>query len=313
MLSKDFTVVVPVYNEYDSLAPLWEQVSEIINQNASAWEVIFVNDGSTDGSGAFLDELQAKESNVRVIHFQKNRGKAAALQTGFAAAQGKVVITLDADLQDDPQEINQLLAKLEEGYDLVSGHKKNRHDPLHKTIPSHIFNALVRRLSGTSLRDINSGLKVYRKPVVENLHIYGELYRFIPILAISEGFKVTEIPVNHRPRQYGVSKYGASRFIRGILDLLTVVFLTKFMRRPLHLFGTLGLLFFGTGTILCLYLSFIHFAYQAQIGDRPLLLLGILLIVTGIQLICTGLVAELITHYAHRLTNRPIQQRDNQL
>lgn len=307
---KQYTIVIPTYNEQDSLQPLWQELRQVIAAIPATWEVIFVDDGSTDDSATIVKKLkqQAKTIKISLIRFRKNRGKAAALQAGFQEANGEVIFTLDADLQDDPQEIPQLIAKLDEGYDLVSGYKQHRHDPFHKTIPSHFFNSLVRWISGTSLRDINSGLKAYRQTVVKSLSIYGELYRFIPILAISEGFRVTEIPVNHRPRQYGKSKYGISRFIRGLLDLFTVTLLTKFTKRPLHLFGPLGLIFLLVGTALCVHLSYIHFAVDAKIGDRPLLLLGVLLIIAGIQLICTGLVAELITHYAHRLKYDPLQK-----
>ncbi len=264
------------------------------------WEAIFIDDGSSDDSAQILNRLAKQHSQLKVIQFRHNEGKAAALQTGFAAAEGAIIITLDADLQDDPQEIATLLAKLNQGYDLVTGFKAERQDPIHKTLPSYFFNATVRKIAGVPLRDINSGLKAYRRPVVETMTLYGELYRFIPILAINRGFKVTEVPVHHRPRQFGQSKYGISRFLRGFLDIFTITFLTRFVKRPLHLFGTLGLIFFTLGFIACVYLSFIHFAFQSSIGDRPLLLFGVLFVIAGIQLISTGLIAELITYYAHR-------------
>ncbi len=303
-----YSVIIPAYNEAESLTPLWDELSGAMKNLGEAWEAIIVDDGSTDTSPDIIKSLADKHSEITSIRFIKNKGKAAAIQAGFDAAKGKIVITLDADLQDDPSEIKRLVAKLEEGYDLVTGYKADRQDPFHKTIPSFFFNGMIRWLSGVPVRDINSGLKVYRSEVTKEMQIYGDQHRFIPILAHAAGFKVTEVPVNHRPRQYGKSKYGFSRFTRGFLDILTVTFLTRFLKRPLHLFGSIGLIFFLLGVIFSGYLSFIHFAYGQSIGDRPLLLLGILLILAGIQLISTGLIAELLTYYRqqelHQLTAR---------
>jgi glycosyltransferase involved in cell wall biosynthesis len=263
------------------------------------WEVIFVDDGSSDGSAALITKLKKSNKQIKSIHFRKNQGKAAALQAGFKEAKGNIVITMDADLQDDPAEIPNLVAKLREGYDLVSGYKKERHDPFHKTIPSHVFNSMVRGLSGLKLHDVNCGLKAYRSDVIKHLFIYGDLYRFIPIIAHNEGFRVSEIDVNHRPRLYGKSKYGFSRFMRGLLDLCTVTFLNKFVRRPLHFFGSLGLLSILLGVSLSAYLTITHFVVGNINHHQPLLTVAVILIIAGLQLVSTGLVGELITYYAH--------------
>ena len=303
----EYSVVIPLRDEAESLPKLWEELSLVMDGLGGAWEAVFINDGSTDGSAAFLNDLRHKDKRVQLITFRKNEGKAAGLQAGFRQAKGKFVITMDADLQDDPAEVPNLLAKLNQGYDLVSGYKKERHDPFHKTIPSRIFNGMVRQLSGLKLHDINCGLKIYRREVVEELFLYGDLYRFIPIIAHNQGFRVGEIDVNHRPRLYGKSKYGFGRFMRGLLDLFTVTFLHRFMRRPLHLFGTLGLLLVAIGVVISSYLSVLH-AIGKQISDRPLLTLGVLCIISGIQLISTGLIGELITYYAHNLRRSPSRQ-----
>ncbi len=300
MHKKEYSLVIPLYNEDGSLKKLWLEIKTEMAKLSDSWEAIFINDGSTDKSLLVLQDLANLNPEVKIINFKHNRGKADALQAGFSQAAGGIVITLDADLQDDPKEFPNLINKLNEGYDLVSGYKKNRHDPIHKTIPSFFFNALIRKMSGVKMKDINSGLKAYRAEVVKSIGVYGELYRFIPVLAVNKGFKIAEIPVHHRPREFGVSKYGISRFVRGFLDLFTVVFLTKFVKRPLHLFGSLGLIFLFVGLVMSLYLTFIHFFAGANIGDRPLLLFGILFIIAGIQLISTGLIAELITYYVYQ-------------
>lgn len=296
----DYSLVIPLYNEADSLQKLWSEIKISMDKISSDWEAVFINDGSTDNSLAVLTDLEHNNSQIKIINFRHNRGKADALQAGFNEVMGDIVITLDADLQDDPKEFSNLINKLNSGYDLVSGYKKDRHDPFHKTIPSFFFNALIRKLSGVKMKDINSGLKAYRREVVKDVGVYGELYRFIPVLAANKGYKIAEIPVHHRPREFGVSKYGISRFVRGFLDLFTVIFLTKFIKRPLHLFGSIGLLFLIAGLIMTVYLTIIHFVYRASIGDRPLLLFGILFIIAGIQLISTGLIAELITYYVYQ-------------
>ncbi len=307
-----YSVIIPAYNESESLKLLWQELIVAMKKLDAPWEAIIVDDGSTDTSPDILKNLTNTHAEMYVIRFSKNRGKAAALQAGFDAAKGKTIITLDADLQDDPAEIGRLIEKLNAGYDLVTGYKINRQDPIHKTVPSYFFNKLIRILSGVPVRDINSGLKAYRQPVIKQVRIYGDLHRFIPILAHADGFRVTEIDVNHRPRQFGKSKYGMGRFTRGLLDIVTVTFLTRFLKRPLHLFGGVGLVFLGIGLVSSIYLSVLHFAYGQSIGNRPLLLLGILLILAGIQLISTGLIAELVTYYLQRPSNQPnsLKQRE---
>lgn len=305
-----YSIVIPLYNEKESLEPLWNELAETLDTLPGKAEVIFINDGSTDGSVDVLQRLRHAPLEKRMLGFGRNRGKAAALQTGFLTARGDIIITLDADLQDDPREIPKLLDALHAGFDLVSGLKADRHDPISKTVPSFFFNGLIRRLSGLPLRDINSGFKVYRRTVIEKIVVYGELYRFIPILAANEGFLVTEVPVNHRARRFGKSKYGATRFIRGFLDLMTVTFLTRFVRRPLHFFGAIGLITLITGFAICLWLSVDHFVLHQSIGDRPLLLFGILFVLAGLQILFTGLLAELITYNSQVSNHRHIIERD---
>lgn len=303
-----YSIIIPVYNEKDSISNLWKKLESILNGLNGKWEMIFINDGSTDDSYEQLLMIAKKNKSVKIIKFLHNKGKAAALQAGFRLASGEYIVTMDADLQDDPNEIPRLIKTLEQGYDLVSGWKKDRRDPWHKTIPSFFFNTMVRKFSGVRLHDINCGLKAYRKEVVKSLTIYGELYRFIPVLAKHNGFKITEITVKHYPRRFGKSKYGISRFMRGFLDLFTVLFLTKFIKRPLHLFGPIGLLLLAVGIIISGYLTFIHFAWGERVGSRPLLSFGIMFILAGLQLIFTGLIAELVTHYGHQSSDNSLNR-----
>jgi glycosyltransferase involved in cell wall biosynthesis len=294
------SVIVPVHDEERSVALLHDELTSALAQLDAPWEAVFVDDGSTDGTFAALTRLHAAHENVRVVRLRRNFGKAAALQAGFAAAQGDVVVTIDGDLQDDPAEIPRLLAKLEEGFDLVSGWKTKRRDPLTRRIPSRIFNAVTGRLSGLRLHDLNCGLKAYRADVVKGMPIYGELHRFIPVLAHYRGFRVAELPVNHRPREHGRSRYGMERYVRGFLDLLTVTFMGRYRHRPLHLFGGLGLLLGLVGAIVLVYLTVLKLTGEA-IGHRPLLTLGVLLVVVGVQLLSLGLVSELIaSHHEER-------------
>ncbi len=287
------SVVVPLFNEEPSLLELYAELRDILTP-LGAWEIIFVDDGSRDGSLNILSELHEADPRVRVMSFRKNYGKSAALNAGFGAARGELVITLDADLQDDPAEIPRLIEKLNEGYDLVSGWKKKRRDPLSKTLPSKIFNRVTGLLSGLRLHDFNCGLKVYRKEVVERLPVYGEMHRFLPALAHWDGFRVSELPVHHRPRKYGKSKFGASRLVKGALDLLSVFFLTRFAKKPMHLFGLAGLLLTAAGWIILGYLTW-GWLHGIWIGDRPLFFLGILLVVFGAQAFSLGLIGELLT------------------
>ena len=287
------SVVIPVYDERDSLEQLVNELLPVMRTVGTPHEVIFIDDGSRDGSDVVLAGLAALHEQIRVIKMRSNFGKGPALTAGFTEAEGDVIITLDADLQDDPAEIPRMLAALAEGADLVSGWKKERHDPWNKRIPSKIFNATARKASGLELHDLNCGFKAYRADVVKALAIPGEMYRFIPAIAASEGFTVVEIPVNHRARQHGTSKYGFERYLRGLLDLVTISIVGRFRHRPMHLFGGAGLLLFFIGVLIGIYLTVLKFFGEA-IGGRPLLILAVLLIVVGVQLFTLGLVSELI-------------------
>jgi glycosyltransferase involved in cell wall biosynthesis len=288
------SVVVPVHDEERTVALLYDELESALQPLGQPWEAVFVDDGSTDGSYAALTRLHSAQENVRVIRLRRNFGKAAALAAGFAHAEGDVVVTIDADLQDDPAEIPRLLAKLDEGFDLVSGWKTQRRDPLTRRVPSKIFNWVTGRVSGLRLHDLNCGLKAYRAEVVQGLRLYGELHRFIPVLAHYRGYRIAELPVNHRPREHGRSRYGVERYVRGFLDLLTVSFIGRYRYRPLHLFGGLGLALGALGFGVLLYLTIDKLLGHA-IGQRPLLILGVLLMVVGLQFFSLGLISELIT------------------
>ena len=288
------SVVVPVHDEERTVALLYDELESALQPLDRPWEAVFVDDGSTDGSFASLTRLHNAHDNVRVIRLRRNFGKAAALAAGFAHAEGDVVVTIDADLQDDPSEIPRLLAKLDEGFDLVSGWKAHRRDPVTRRVLSKIFNWVTGRVSGLRLHDLNCGLKAYRAEVVRGLRLYGELHRFIPVLAHYRGHRIAELPVNHRPREHGRSRYGVERYVRGFFDLLTVSFIGRYRYRPLHLFGGLGLLLGATGFGVLLYLTLLKIEGHA-IGQRPLLTLGVLLMVVGLQFFSLGLISELIT------------------
>ncbi|MBA2641917.1 MAG: glycosyltransferase family 2 protein [Actinobacteria bacterium] len=288
------SVVVPLFNEERSLEALYREIAEALEQRDEPWEAVFVDDGSTDGSFGVLTQLHNDETNVVVIHLRRNFGKAAALQAGFLEARGDTMVTIDADLQDDPAEIPQLLAKLDEGFDLVSGWKTRRNDPWTRRLLSRVFNWVTAVVSGVRLHDVNCGLKAYRAEVLRGMRLYGELHRFIPVLASYRGFRVAEIPVNHRARQHGRSRYGLERYVRGFFDLLSVTFMGRYRHRPLHLFGGIGLLMGFVGSLILAYLTVIKIG-GAGIGQRPLLTLGVLLVVVGIQFVSLGLLSELIT------------------
>ena len=288
------SVVVPLLNEEHSLDALHHQIAAALDPRGEPWEIVFVDDGSTDGSLDVLTRLHDEATNVVVVHLRRNFGKAAALQAGFLEASGGVVVTIDADLQDDPAEIPQLLAKLDEGFDLVSGWKARRNDPWSRRFLSKIFNRATAIISGVHLHDVNCGLKAYKAEVLRGMRLYGELHRFIPVLASYRGFRVAEIPVNHRPREHGRSRYGLNRYLRGFFDLLSVTFTGRYRHRPLHLFGGLGLLMGFVGFLTLAYLTVLWFLGHG-IGNRPLLTLGVLLMVVGIQLVSLGLLSELIT------------------
>jgi len=294
--SPDFlSVVVPAYNEEESLEPLYRELIAELSHVNRPFEIIFVDDGSSDGSRDTLGRICADDSRVKAVCLRRNFGKAAALSEGFKEARGSVVITMDADLQDDPKEIPGFLAKLDEGYDMVSGWKFRRLDPISKTLPSKVFNKVAAITSGVKLHDFNCGFKAYRREVLDHIDVYGELHRYIPVLAHGNGFKVGEIKINHRPRRYGKSKYGMARFTRGLLDLLTALFITRYTKKPLHLFGSLGLILLALGFFINTYLAIIWLMGEA-ISRRPLLTLGVLLMIVGIQFISTGLLGEMIVH-----------------
>ncbi len=286
------SLVIPVYNERDSLRPLLDEVLPVLRALGRPAEVVFVDDGSTDGSTDLLEQLAA-EPEVRVVVLRRNFGKGAALMAGFRHATGDAVVTMDADLQDDPGEIPAMLTALEDGADLISGWKADRRDPWTKRAASRVFNGVTNKLSGLALHDLNCGLKAYRAEVVKSLSLSGDLYRYIPVMAAAEGYRVREMAVNHRPRRFGVSKYGFERYVRGFLDLLTIMFIGRFRWRPMHLFGGLGLVFTITGVGISLYLAIVKIL-GSSIGQRPLLQLGVLLTVVGVQLFTLGLVSEMI-------------------
>jgi glycosyltransferase involved in cell wall biosynthesis len=299
------SVVVPVYNEERSVELLFDEIRAALEPRGSEWEVVFVDDGSSDGSFAALTRLHAREpGTIRVVRLRRNFGKSAALAAGFRQARGDLIATIDADGQDDPAEIPRLLAKLDEGFDLVSGWKTRRRDRWTRRVLSHVFNAVTGRISGVRLHDMNCGLKAYRAEVVKGLALYGELHRFVPVLAHYRGYRIAEIPVHHRAREHGRSRYGLERYLRGFFDLITVTFMGRYRYRPLHLFGGLGLALGLVGFAVCLYLTVLWFAGNA-IGHRPLLTLGVLLVVVGMQFLSLGLIGELVTtHHEERSAER---------
>ena len=297
------SVVVPLMNEAESLEALCGEVVAAfgaVGLGPDEGEILFVDDGSRDASWRIIADLGRRDGRVRGIRFRRNFGKAAALTAGFRASRGATVVTLDGDGQDDPAEIPRLLRALEGDRDVVSGWKRTRHDPWHKVGPSRVFNALVSWMSGCKLHDHNCGFKAYRRAVVEEVHIYGELHRFVPVLAHARGFRVGEIEVHHRPRRFGRSKYGVARFLKGFLDLLTVQFLARFGQRPLHLLGAVGLTLFGIGGLGLAYLAYLWVIGVRPIGDRPLLAYSSTLLGVGTQLVSLGVLAELVTAFQIR-------------
>ncbi|MCS6863489.1 MAG: glycosyltransferase family 2 protein [Gemmataceae bacterium] len=294
------SLVIPVYNERESLAPLHAEIGEVAKQLPWRVEILFIDDGSQDNSWKVIRELASHDVRVRGIRFRRNFGKAAALAAGFAAAGGQVVITMDADLQDDPHEIPRFLAKLDEGYDVVSGWKKIRYDPWHKVFPSRVFNTLLSFLTGVHLHDHNCGMKAYRAEALRELHLYGEMHRFVPVLAFARGFRVGELVIHHRPRRFGYSKYGWKRFIKGGLDVITVRLLTGFTRRPQHFLGAWGLGFLAVGFFgfLLLLLNLMVRLLDPQAGAGVAAQLAVLIIAVGLtllgaQCLLTGLIAEM--------------------
>jgi glycosyltransferase involved in cell wall biosynthesis len=290
------SVVIPVHNEAESLPTLHAELAQVFDSNGlGPVEFLFIDDGSRDGSWPVIRELGVADDRVRGIRLRRNFGKAAALTAGFQAARGTIVFTLDGDLQDDPAEIPRFRARLDEPFDVVSGWKRRRYDPWHKVLPSRVFNWMVSSLTGCKLHDHNCGFKAYRSEVLREVGIYGELHRFVPVLAHARGFRVGEIEVNHRPRRFGTSKYGVARFVKGLLDLLTVQFLSRFSQRPLHILGAIGLFLFSLGGLGLFYLAIVWF--HQSIGSRPLLIYSAALLVVGTQLVSLGILAELVTSY----------------
>jgi len=290
---KRISIIVPVCNEKDNVELLYGKITQVIDLLHYKFEVIFVDDGSTDGTYNKLEQIHLKDKRVKIISHRRNFGKAAAYSSGFTYSLGDIIITMDGDLQDDPQEIPKFIDKLREGYDIVNGWKYQGKGPFFKRVPSKLFNIVTSYLSGVNLHDFNCPFKAYKHGVVERLQIYGDLYRFIPIIASKRGYTITEVKISNSLRIHGKSKYGASRFINGFLDLLTVLFLTKFANSPLHLYGTVGLSLSTIGGIILLYL-FTEFLKGIGIGSRPLLILGVLLFILGIQFISVGLICEMI-------------------
>jgi glycosyltransferase involved in cell wall biosynthesis len=291
------SVIVPVHDEERTIALLYEELESALEPLADGWEVVFVDDGSSDGSFAALTRLHNARENVRVVRLRRNFGKATALAAGFAQAQGDIVVTIDADLQDDPAEIPRLLARLSDGYGVVSGWKRRRRDSFSRRAASKLFNWATRRLSRVKLHDFNCGLKAYSRECAREIagSCYGELHRYLPVLAYYKGFAVTEMEVNHRERKTGRSRYGLERYVRGFLDLLTAVFMSRYTRRPMHVFGGFGLLLFIPGAFSLFWLAVLKLAFHHVLGQRPLLIMGAVLCISGLQLMLTGLLAEMIS------------------
>jgi len=293
------SIIVPLYNEKESLVELHRGIAKEVGELGAHAEIIYVNDGSTDGSERVLQKLQQEDPRIRIIRFRRNFGKSSALSAGFREARNELIVTMDADLQDLPSEMHKLIEKLEEGSDLVSGWKRDRKDPVGKRWPSKLFNFVTSMLTGVPLHDMNCGFKAYRKKVVEEIQVYGEMHRYIPVLASYRGFVVSEVPVVHQKRQFGKSKYGVTRFISGFFDLLTVIMLTRYNRKPLHAFGVFGLVLLALGFAILIYLTVGWFSGN-WIGDRPAFMLGILLLIVGVQFIFFGLLAEMIAYASKR-------------
>lgn len=299
-LEKGISIIIPIFNEEKSILELYKNLKETLDAINKEYELIFIDDGSTDSSFALLEKLHKSDTKIKVIQFRNNFGKSAAIIAGFKEAKGLIIFTMDGDLQDDPKEIPYFLEEINKGYDLVSGWKVHRQDPLSKILPSRVFNFVTSFMTGVKLHDFNCGFKCYKREVIKEIKIYGELYRFIPVFAFWLGFKIGEIKVRHHHRKFGKSKYGIERIGRGFFDFLTVLFLTKYARRPLHFFGTSGMLSVFAGFSICTYLTFLWFTGYGPIGNRPLLLLGVFLILFGIQFISIGLIGELVINSLHK-------------
>jgi glycosyltransferase involved in cell wall biosynthesis len=303
----DVSVVVPIHDEVESLPLLLEAIASTLSSSQVNYEIICVDDGSTDGSGEFLKKEAQIRTDLKAVILRRNYGQTAAMAAGFYYAVGKAIVTLDADLQNDPADIPMLLAKLDEGYDLVSGWRQKRQDgAVNRLLPSKIANWLIRRTTSVNIHDYGCSLKAYRAELLADMNLYGELHRFLPALAYIEGARITEIPVRHHARRFGRSKYGIWRTFRVLMDLLTILFMKKFLTRPMHVFGLLGLISMVSGTGIGIYLTFVKLALGEMIGNRPLLILAVLLLLTGVQLFCFGLLAELLMRTYHESQGRPI-------
>ena len=297
----DVSLVIPVFNEEETLIELKEKIINVFQKENMNGEIIFINDGSSDNSAKIISDLENENSEVKFVDFRFNKGKAAALQSGFDMAEGEIVITMDADLQDDPDEIPNLVNKINEGWDVVSGWKKNRKDPIGKRWPSKLFNYTTRIFSGIKIHDFNCGLKAYRNEVVKTIKVYGELHRYIPVLAAMEGFKITEFVVKHHPREYGESKYGFGRLFKGLFDLITVLFLGRFTVRPMHFFGMVGLLSFLAGFVVEIWMLILKFVLNESFGTHiAMLILGVLLLLLGVQLVSIGLIGEMLVYQSKK-------------
>lgn len=308
MTHTQVSIVIPLLNEEESLEELYSRIVANIPSNYS-YEILFIDDGSTDQSWARINQLSEKDDKVHGVRFRRNYGKSAALQKGFELAQGDYIITMDADLQDDPAEIPVLLSRLEDGLDLVSGWKKVRYDPVTKTLPSRFFNAVTRWVSGIQLHDFNCGLKGYRREVVKDVYVYGEMHRYVPLLAFWQGYRnIGEQVVTHHPRKHGKTKFGLSRFINGFLDLVSIVFIHKYLQRPMHFFGGLGTLLILIGSTITAYLIIARLLFNEYLSGRPLFFLAIFLVVLGVQLFSTGLLAEMITR--NKIKDRGLNIRE---
>jgi len=297
----DVSLVIPVFNEEETLIELKEKIINVFQKENMNGEIIFINDGSSDNSAKIISDLENENSEVKFVDFRFNKGKAAALQSGFDMAEGEIVITMDADLQDDPDEIPNLVNKINEGWDVVSGWKKNRKDPIGKRLPSKLFNYTTRIFSGIKIHDFNCGLKAYRNEVVKSVKVYGELHRYVPVLAAMEGYKITELAVKHHPREHGVSKYGFGRLFKGLFDLITVLFLGRFTVRPMHFFGMVGLLSFLAGFVIEIWMLILKFVLNESFDTHiAMLILGVLLLLLGVQLVSIGLIGEMLVYQSKK-------------
>lgn len=297
----DVSLVIPVFNEEETLIELKEKIINVFQKENMNGEIIFINDGSSDNSAKIISDLENENSEVKFVDFRFNKGKAAALQSGFDMAEGEIVITMDADLQDDPDEIPNLVNKINEGWDVVSGWKKNRKDPIGKRWLSKLFNYTTRIFSGIKIHDFNCGLKAYRNEVVKTIKVYGELHRYIPVLAAMEGYKITELVVKHHPREHGVSKYGFGRLFKGLFDLITVLFLGRFTVRPMHFFGMVGLLSFLAGFVVEIWMLILKFVFNESFDTHiAMLILGVLLLLLGVQLVSIGLIGEMLVYQSKK-------------